>query len=583
MNLELPDLSALTGLLALVLFGSAGLAAQSPSPKSALDVGMAPQLELERLPPSVNTLEYDEISPVVSRDGRQLYFTRSGSPDFNTQLLFGGTDARDSLDDNVAFELLLREVYREIGGHAGGEAYKSPFNQDVWQADLNRGGEVVAVSHPDTPLNNALPNALAAALPDPAHYVVINQFPRRGGMAAGFSHTYALGDGSWTWPEPLRIDNYDNRGDGVGLTLSGDGEVMILSLERPGGRGATDLYVSRRLGPLHYSEPVNLGGGINTRFRESTPSLSEDKRTLYFSSNRHGRGGNDIYFCRRLDDTWQSWSPARRFKPPISSEHDDSQPYFNEATGYLYFTSNREGSSDVYRVRVQPPRPVDILVVGHVRHARTREPLDARVEVRGRGYGGLDTALATRDGRFAFHVDHYAELELAADKEGYLGHVERLSLRRSAGSNAFEVDIYLDPQEAGGTITLAPIYFQQSKAEITPRSEPQLARLRDLLARYPNVYVRIEGHTDDRGPTEALDKLSRERAQSIRNYLVAGGIDARRVQAAGLGSRKPVASNDTVQGREANRRVEVVITRVLGGAPKPTDTRLEGSESSTGR
>ena len=569
-------------IAAVGLLGGAGAYAQAPA-RSATDFAHAPALSLERLPDGVNTDAYDEISPVVSRDGRQLYFTRSGSPDFNTQLLFNGTDARDSIRDNVHYEQLLRDVYRQIGERGGGEAYTSRFNQDVWQAELARDGSVLAVTHPDTPLNNALPNALAAALPDPAHYVVLNQFPRRGGMAKGFSHVYARADGSWSWPEPLTIDDYGTRSDGVGMTLSADGEVMILSLERGGGRGATDLYLSRRLGPTHWSAPVNLGPGINTPSRESTPSLSEDKRTLYFSSNRRGRGGNDIYFCRRLDDSWQNWSPARRFKPPISSEHDDSQPYFNEATGYLYFASNRAGSSDVYRVRVQPPRPVDLLVVGRVRHARTREPLEADVVVKGRGYGGLDTVLATSGGRFALHVDHYAELSLSAEKEGFLGHVERLSLRRGGEATSYEIDIYLDPREAGGTITLAPIYFQQSKADVKVRSEPELARLRDLLAKYPNVYVRIEGHTDDRGPVDALDKLSRERAQAIRDYLVANGIDPRRVQAAGLGPRKPVASNDTTQGREANRRVEVVITRVLGGAGKPTDPALRGSaEQPTG-
>lgn len=574
--MKLPTLSLVASL---TVAAAAGAHAQAP--RSALDFTKAPELTLERLPAPVNTDAYDEISPVVSRDGRQLYFTRSGSPDFNPQLLYNGRDARDSITDNVTYERLLRDVYRQIGERTRGEAYKSRFNQDVWQADLSRGGDVLDVSHPDTPLNNALPNALAAALPEPAHYVVINQFPRRGGMTKGFSHVYARADGSWTWPEPITIDGYHARGDGVGLTLSGDGEVMILSLERSGGRGSTDLYVSERLGPTHWSRPVNLGSGINTPFRESTPSLSDDKRTLYFSSNRRGRGGNDIYFCRRLDSTWQSWSPARRFKPPISSEHDDSQPYFNEATGFLYFTSNRGGSSDVYRVRVQPPRPVDLLVVGYVRNARTRELLDAEVTVEGQGYGGLDTVIATEQGRFAFHVDHYAELILSAEREGYLGHVERLGLRRGAEANAYEVDIYLDPREAGGSITLAPIYFQQSKADIKPQSESELARLRDLLAKYPNIYVRIEGHTDDRGPVAALDKLSRDRALTIRNYLVANGIPARRVQAAGLGARKPVASNEDAKGREANRRVEVVITRILGGsARKPA---LKGSEEASGR
>ena len=520
------------------------------------------ELVIEKLPAPVNTDAYDEISPVLSRDGRRLFFTRSGAPDFNRNLLIDGTDARDSLDE-AGYERLLRRVYAQIGGSTSGAVHTSRFNQDIWVAEFDRGGALRTVRHPDTPLNNALPNALAAAMPEPGHYLVINRFPERGGMEAGFSHTHQRADGSWTWPRPVEIDGYYKSGEGVGATLSDDGEVMILSLQRGDGRGLSDLYVSRRIDSTHYSRPENLGPDINTEFRESTPSLSEDKRTLYFSSNRWGRGGNDVYFCRRLDDSWTNWSLARRFKPPISSERDDSQPYFNEASGYLYFTSNRDGSSDIYRVRVQKPKPLDILIVGRVKHARTGEPLDAVVQVVPRGRPGEDTLIATRKGRFDLRVDNLMDLTFAAEKEGFIGHVERLSMRRQSYLNAYEIDILLDPQEKGGTITLDPIYFEQSRAVIRPESTPQLERLRDVLRRYPNIYVRIEGHTDNQGPESALDKLSRERAEAIRAYLLANGVARTRVQAAGYGGRRPVSENETEAGRVANRRVEVVITRIL--------------------
>ncbi len=523
-----------------------------------------PELEVEKMPEGVNTAEYDEISPVVSRDGRELYFVRTGAPDFNRNLTFNGTDAADSLNEGDYLDL-LGEVYAQLGSALGAEeeAWTSGYNQDVWVAELDEAGTFLRVQHPDTPLNNALPNSLAAALPEPGHFVVMNQFPEAGGMRPGFSHAYRRADDSWSWPQPIEIDGYYNQSSDVGLTLSSDAEVMILSLERDGGYGSNDLYISKRIDSTHWSTPVNLGGEINTTNRETTPSLSEDKRTLYFSSDRWGHGGSDIYFSRRLDDTWKNWGAVRRFKDPITSDSDDSKPYFNEATGYLYFSSKRDGSSDIFRVRVQKPKPLDIRIVGSVRHARTGEPLDAEVVIHPVNSNNLDTSVQTTDGRFEYRLTSLHDLVVSADREGYIGHVEHLSLRSQSYLDDYRVEILLDPQEKGGTITLDPIFFEQSLAEIKEESEPELVRLRDVLEKYPNIYVRIEGHTDNQGPQKALDKLSRERAEAIRAYLVDNGIEGQRVQAAGIGARKPVADNSTQQGRERNRRVEVVITRIL--------------------
>ena len=530
----------------------------------SIGYGQAPIMDLvvEKLPAPINSEEYDEISPVVSRDGQRLYFTRTGSPDFNRNLFYNGVDAADSLE-SYRYDQLLRRVFTQLGEPPSGEVWRSKFNQDIWLAEFNRKGDFVRISHPDTPLNNALPNALGAVMPESGHFVVINQFPHRGGLYKGFSHTRRKADGSFSWPEPLQIDGYSAGGDGVGVTLSEDGEIMIISYEQPGGFGETDLYMSRRLDSLHWSKPMNLGDGVNTNFRESTPSLSEDKKTLYFSSNRWGRGGNDIYFCRRIDTSWYNWTLARRFKPPISSERDDSQPYFNEATGYLYLTSNRDGSSDIYRVQIQEPKPLDILVVGVVKHARTGEPMDAIVDISPRGIIGQDTTVGTIKGRFEYRIKSLHDFSLSAEKEGFIGHVERLNIRSQTYKNSYEVEILLDPQEKGGTITLDPIFFKQSVAEIKRESTPQLERLRDVLNKYPNIYVRIEGHTDSNGKQASLDKLSRDRAQAIQQYLIRNGIDRSRVQAIGRGDRKPVASNETQQGRETNRRVEVIITRIM--------------------
>ncbi len=526
-------------------------------------------IEIEKLPFPINTDEYDETTPVVSRDGRQLYFTRTGSPEFVRSLRVKGGDAADTLDA-TAYTQLLRQVYADLGATSrlDPEPHRSRFNQDIWAAELDGYGKLLEVTHPGTPLNNALPNALAARLPESGHFVTLNQFPATGGMQKGFSHTYQRPNGTWTRPQPITIEDYYTSGEGVGLTLSEDGEIMILSVEREGGYGSNDLYLSRRIDSLTYGKPVNLGPGINSAARESTPSLSEDKQTLYFSSNRVGRGGNDIYFCRRLDSTWTNWSSVRRFLPPITSGLDDSQPFFNEATGYLYLASRRDGSSDIFRVRIQPPRPLDVLVVGRVRDVRTNELLAGTVTVRPKGSRGEDTVLTTtaRRGFFEYRVSDLRDLQFYAESDGYLGQAKTLRIGRVGEKPAYEIEFLLDKAEKGGNITLDPIYFEQSLATVKEESIPQLERLREVLFRNQEVYIRIEGHTDNQGSQASLEKLSRQRAEAIREYLIANGIESRRVQAAGFGPTRPVANNETLRGRETNRRVEVVITRILGNA-----------------
>ncbi len=534
------------------------------------------KIEIEKLPFPINTDDYDETTPVVSRDGRQLFFTRTGSPEFARSLRVRGADAADSLSPQ-AYAELLRQVYADLGNTSrlDPEPHRSRFNQDIWFAELDGYGKVLEIGHPDTPLNNALPNALAARLPESGHFVTLNQFPTTGGMEKGFSHTYLRSDGTWTHPRPIYIEDYYTLGEGVGLTLSEDGEIMILSVEREGGYGGNDLYLSRRVDSLTWSKPINLGPGINSSARESTPSLSEDKHTLYFSSNRVGRGGNDIYFCRRLDTTWTNWSSARRFLPPITSGLDDSQPFFNEATGYLYLASRRDGSSDIFRVRIQPPRPLDVLVVGRVRDARTRGLLEASIKVMPKGSRGEDTTVSTnvRKGFFEYRVSDLRDLQFYAESEGYLGQAKTLRIGRIGEVPAYEIEFLLDRAEKGGNITLDPIFFEQSLPVVKDESVPQLERLREVLMRNPEVYVRIEGHTDNQGSQGSLEKLSRQRAEAIREYLIAQGIESRRVQAAGFGPTRPVADNETLSGRETNRRVEVVITRILGGGSKPRSAK----------
>jgi len=106
------------------------------------------------------------------------------------------------------------------------------------------------------------------------------------------------------------------------------------------------------------------------------------------------------------------------------------------------------------------------------------------------------------------------------------------------------------------------ISFQTNRADIQGNFAPILDRFAEGLRNNPNAQVRIIGHTDSTGSDAINNPLSLQRAESTRNYLTARGVSGARVQVEGMGSRQPIATNDTAEGRARNRRVEIFVGEV---------------------
>src|SRR5690606_25137306 len=154
----------------------------------------------------------------------------------------------------------------------------SGFNQDIWIAESVI-SEFDKVIHPAYPLNNALPNSVCAITPSNNELVVINQFEKEGGMKKGFSIVRQYADGTWSFPEPIDIENYHNTNPDVSMTISSDGSIMILAMEREDSYGMTDLYISFKKDTKTWSTPKNLGPQVNSASREVTPFISDDNKT----------------------------------------------------------------------------------------------------------------------------------------------------------------------------------------------------------------------------------------------------------------------------------------------------------------
>jgi outer membrane protein OmpA-like peptidoglycan-associated protein len=111
----------------------------------------------------------------------------------------------------------------------------------------------------------------------------------------------------------------------------------------------------------------------------------------------------------------------------------------------------------------------------------------------------------------------------------------------------------------GLIVNLSDVLFDTGSAALKPGTREKLARVSGILLSHPELKVQVEGHTDSVGDDAYNQRLSENRADSVRNYIVSQGIVGNSVTTAGFGETKPVASNDTPAGRQQNRRVELIV------------------------
>ena len=148
---------------------------------------------------------------------------------------------------------------------------------------------------------------------------------------------------------------------------------------------------------------------------------------------------------------------------------------------------------------------------------------------------------------------------VSANKEGFFFHSERFDVPSTSSYQEIKKNIELKPIEKGAKVVLNNIFFETGKATLSPQSRVELQKAIDLMKANPTMVIEVGGHTDNVGDDAFNMKLSHDRAKAVREYIVTGGIVPERIQAKGYGESNPIASNDTDEGRQANRRTEFII------------------------
>ena len=137
---------------------------------------------------------------------------------------------------------------------------------------------------------------------------------------------------------------------------------------------------------------------------------------------------------------------------------------------------------------------------------------------------------------------------------------ERLMREMEARLSKLQSELISVRSTAKGTIiSMSDILFSTGKSDLTTDLKISLARISGILSFYSDFDIIVEGHTDNQGSKKLNDKLSLDRAKSVKSFLIDMGVAKSRMEVKGLGFSEPVASNDTKAGRAKNRRVDLVI------------------------
>ncbi len=442
---------------------------------------------------------------------------------------------------------------------------------------------------------------------------------KKQGMENVYQTTFDTKKKLWTVAERLgeTINLPDRHNSAIGL--SADGQRMLLYRDDENGNG--DIFESVLKGKI-WSDPVKLPAPINSEDKETSASFSPDGKTIYFVSNRKGGiGGRDIWFCTMGDNN--KWGEAKNAGPVINTKEDEEGVYMHPDGKTLYFSSkghNSMGGYDIFRSDLrngQWSEPINLgpkvntkeddvyfvltadgkkgyyasarqgglgdkdiyeisftstskkkekwprvtLLKGIVIDEETMLPLGSTIEITDNKSNKVISTLASNSstGKFLISLPSGKNYGIAVKSDGYLFYSDNLTIPDSAAFAEIIKTVPLKKFIVGKKIVLNNVFYDFDKASLQPESVSELERLVTLMNENPSLKIELSSHTDGKGSEDYNQKLSQARAQTVVDLLVSKGINKDRLVAKGYGKSMPIATNETDEGRQLNRRTEFKI------------------------
>ncbi len=381
-------------------------------------------------------------------------------------------------------------------------------------------------------------------------------------------------EGAWSNITKLPFNSDDFQ---TGLpTLNVDETNLYFVSDREGGLGKTDIYVVDINKDGTYSEPRNLGPKINTEEREMFPFMSDDN-ILYYSSTGHAGYGNLDVFANKIFDN--TVSEPLNLEAPINSPKDDFAYIIKEEVQKGYFSSNREngkGDDDVYAFSEDNELFIECLqtVAGVVKDKDTQELMPGTIVqiLDEEGNQIQITAATEEEASYSFKVPCNMKYSLVVAKEGYLKLETPVKTINDLGAPDILKNLEMSQEfKLVGDellVNINVIYFDLDKYIIRSDAAIELDKVVTVMAKYSELKIVANSHTDSRG-TDAYNMiLSEKRAKSSLDYIVSKGIDASRITTQGFGKSQMVndcgeSKTCTEAEHQLNRRTNFKVVEQI--------------------
>jgi|AntRauTorckE6833_2_1112554.scaffolds.fasta_scaffold00953_8 peptidoglycan-associated lipoprotein len=349
---------------------------------------------------------------------------------------------------------------------------------------------------------------------------------------------YKVTRSGMNWGKPEEIEFSKDSSDVFGHpAINEDETLLIFASDKPGSIGGKDLYYSE-FEDGKFQRPVNMGDVINTSGNELFPFLKNDS-VLYFSSNGHvGMGGLDIFRTVKKEGKWQQ--PVN-MKYPLNSVGDDFGLTMQKDREEGYFSSNRRGTrgDDIFYF-LNPP--VEYTFRGTVTDEQTLQPVEkAEITLTNLDEETTERGITDKKGFFSFspgQLDEETIYEIEIAKANYFQVSDTLSTIGVVTSTDFERSYNLS-RIPDKPVVLPDILFETGKWDLQVQYQDSLQGLIQRLDANKNIVIELGAHTDARASEEYNDILSQKRAEAVVDYLIERGINAKRLVAKGYGERQP--------------------------------------------
>ena len=451
-------------------------------------------------------------------------------------------------DENTLFFTSRRPIEGTEGDvDEAGRSYESIYiakknDKGIWQKAKNIG----------TPINSKNNDATIGLSPD-GHKLYIYYGRKNGGDI----YVTEYKDSVWSIPTAMPAP-INTKYQETAISFSPDSKQVYFVSNRPNGVGGKDIWVAEVAEDGKFKNAKPLSKTINTPYDERAVFVHPDGKTMYFSSEGHKTmGGFDIFKSTKNEDG--SWGEPKNIGYPVNTAGDDVFFVTSVDNKRGYFSSlklNSKGEQDIY-MYVFPEMDERNLVVikGVTRDEATKNILPAKIIFTNEKNKKLEINSDPKTGEYSVSIPKDKNYKVSVISEGYETLSESINPQANEDRDFL---LTLTPQQLSNCkpIVLKNIWFDFDKANLKPESYKELDELAKFLATCNQYNVEIGGHTCTAGPKAYNYLLSKKRAQSVVDYLIKKGTDAKRLSSKGYGPDKPIADNETKAGRIKNRRVE---------------------------